>query len=258
MDGGECHDVRAYEVTRLTEKKEGVHVRLTERNKRNRPDGVGKVTGELKYLTDLSFPGMLFGKILRSSYPHANILSICTERAKKLPGVRAVVTHADVPGMNRFGIVIPDQPVLCEEKVRYTGDAIAAVAAETEEIAERALKLIEVVYDWLPEVDDPEKALLPDAPQLHPGGNVLHRSSYQKGDMEEGFKKCAVVSLEESHTIKKEDLYSRHKHSLYVNHTFPCRIMGTFSKGNLVYARGKRMTGISKGEWIKGKKLSYT
>ncbi|MDQ0245486.1 xanthine dehydrogenase D subunit [Bacillus fengqiuensis] len=178
-------------------------MRLTERNKRNRPDGVGKVTGELKYLTDLSFPGMLFGKILRSSYPHANILSICTERAKKLPGVRAVVTHADVPGMNRFGIVIPDQPVLCEEKVRYTGDAIATVAAETEEIAERALKLIEVVYDRLPEVDNPEKALLPDAPQLHPGGNVLHRSSYQKGDMEEGFKKCAVV-VEETYELPRQ------------------------------------------------------
>lgn len=178
-------------------------MRLTERTKRKRPDGVGKVTGELKYLTDLSFPGMLYGKILRSPYPHANILSICTQQAKKLAGVRAVITHEDVPGMNRFGIVIPDQPVLCEEKVRYTGDAIAAVAAETEEIAERALKLIEVVYDKLPEVDDPEKALLADAPQLHSGGNVLHRSGYQKGDMEEGFKKCAVV-VEETYELPRQ------------------------------------------------------
>ncbi|RKI98580.1 xanthine dehydrogenase subunit D, partial [Butyricicoccus sp. 1XD8-22] len=76
--------------------------------KRVRPDGYSKVSGTLKYLTDLSFPNMLFGKVLRSTYPHARILSINTEKAEKLTGVHAVLTYKDVPGMNRFGIIIPD------------------------------------------------------------------------------------------------------------------------------------------------------
>jgi CO/xanthine dehydrogenase Mo-binding subunit len=93
---------------------------------RVRPDGFGKVTGELKYLTDLTFPNMLYGKILRSAYPHAKIISIFTDKAERLSGVKAVITSKDVPGLNGFGLIFPDQPVLCEDQVRYVGDAIAA------------------------------------------------------------------------------------------------------------------------------------
>ncbi|MED5074381.1 xanthine dehydrogenase subunit D [Anoxybacillus geothermalis] len=168
-----------------------------------RPDGVDKVTGKLKFLTDLSFPNMLHGKILRSAYPHAKIISISTKKAEELPGVRAVITSKDVPGLNRFGLIFPDQPVLCDERVRYVGDAVAAVAAETEEIAEKALQLIEVEYEPLPVIDDPEQALLPSAPRLHPDGNILHQASYQKGNVEEAFQTCDVI-VEETYELPRQ------------------------------------------------------
>lgn len=170
---------------------------------RVRPDGVSKVTGALKYLTDLTFPNMLYGKILRSAFPHANILSINTEEAEKLPGVEAVITYKDVPGMNRFGIVIPDQPVLCEERVRYVGDAIAAVAATSIEIAEEALKRIKVEYEELPILDSPEKALQSDAIKLHPAGNICHRSSYSYGNVKEGFEKSEFI-VEETYELPRQ------------------------------------------------------
>ncbi len=144
-----------------------------------RPDGADKVTGKCIYLTDMHRPGMLYGKILRSRHAHARVLFIRTEEAERLPGVHAVITYRDVPGMNRFGIAIPDQPVLCEDRVRYIGDALAAVAADSLEIAEQALRMIEVGYEPLPVLDNPEAALRPDAPKLHPSGNVLHRTSYR-------------------------------------------------------------------------------
>lgn len=176
---------------------------ISEREERFRPDGLAKVTGNLKYLTDLTFPNMLYGKILRSPYPHAKIISINTEQAEKLPGVAAVITHKDVPGMNRFGLIMPDQPVLCEEKVRYVGDAVAAVAAESETIADKALSLIKVVYEELPIIDDPQKALAPNAPKLHPGGNVLHRAIYQNGDVRKGFTNSFVV-VEETYELPRQ------------------------------------------------------
>ena len=170
---------------------------------RVRPDGFAKVTGSLKYLTDLTFPNMLYSKVLRSSYPHANILSIDVEEAEKLPGVEAIITYKDVPGMNRFGLIIPDQPVLCEERVRCVGDAIAAVAATTIEIAEEALKFIKVEYEKLPIIDTPEKGLEPDAIKLHPAGNICHRSSYSNGDVTEAFKACEVI-VEETYELPRQ------------------------------------------------------
>ena len=170
---------------------------------RVRPDGLAKVTGTLKYLTDLTFPNMLYGKILRSDYPHANILSINTEEAEKLPGVVAVITYKDVPGMNRFGIIVPDQPVLCEERVRYVGDAVAAVAATSLAIAEQALKLICVEYEELPIIDSPEKALQADAVKLHPAGNICHRSSYSNGNVATAFEACEAI-VEETYELPRQ------------------------------------------------------
>ncbi len=149
---------------------------------RIRPDGFDKVTGSLKYLTDYSFPNMLFGKVLRSSFQHAKIRSIDTEDAEQLDGVVAVITYKDVPGLNRFGLIFPDQPVLCEDIVRYVGDAVAAVAAKSEEIAEKALSLIKVEYVPLEVMDSPEKALSNSSIPLHPEGNVLHRASYKSSE----------------------------------------------------------------------------
>ena len=128
-------------------------------------DAVDKVTGRAAYIQDLKVPGMLYGKILRSKYPHARIVRIDTSKAKKLLGVRAVITAEDVPQI-RYGF-IKDQPVLKSGKVRSYRDELAAVAATDPDIAEEALHLIEVEYEALPGVFDPVEAMKPDAPLIH-------------------------------------------------------------------------------------------
>jgi len=174
---------------------------------RKRPDGNDKVTGQLAYLTDRTFPEMLYAKVLRSAYPHARIRSICTERAKELPGVKAIITHQDVPGVNGFGIITPDQPVFCDETVRFIGDAVAAVAATSVEVAEEAIKRIDVTYDVLSVLDDPAKSLAKDAPKLRDDGNVLYKKSFTKGDVAEGFKHCTAVVEETYHVPRQMHAY---------------------------------------------------
>lgn len=158
-----------------------------------RLDGPEKVTGALNYMTDLTFPDALHGRALRSAHPHALVRRISTERARALPGVACVLTAADVPGLNAFGILIQDQPVLAAGKVRMTGDAVALVAAESEVVAEQALSLIEVEYEPLPPVTDPVQALEPGAPQVHAGGNLLQETKLVRGDMARAFADAAVV-----------------------------------------------------------------
>ncbi|MCK8486271.1 xanthine dehydrogenase subunit D [Paenibacillus sp. MBLB2552] len=186
---------------------------------RTRPDGLEKVTGKLQYLTDRSAEGMLIGRVLRSAKAHARILGIRTEAVAKVPGVYAVLTHEDVPGLNAFGIAFPHQPVFCADRVRYTGDAIAAVAAETEELAEYALSLIEVDYEPLPVVTDPEEALREDAILLHPEGNVLHRAEYRKGEPEAVFASCAYVAEETYFTPRQMHTYMETEGGLFVPET---------------------------------------
>jgi xanthine dehydrogenase D subunit len=185
-------------------------------NWRMRPDGLDKVTGRLAYLTDMQLPGMLFGKVLRSDYPYARLVSVDTHRARQLPGVHAVITHLDVPGLNRFGILKPDQPVFCEDLVRFMGDAVAAVAAESEELADHALSLIKVTYEPLPTIDSPDAALRPDAPLLHPEGNVLHRTSYRHGNAAEAFAGCAFVTENSYHTPRQMHTYMETEGGLFV------------------------------------------
>ena len=115
-----------------------------------RTDALDKVTGKTKYMTDLSFPEMLWGKIVRAGIPHAEILEIDTSEAEEYQGIHAVVTHQDVSGRNGYGIVKQDQPVFCKDKVRYEGDAVCGVVAETKEIAEEAAKKIKIKYKELP------------------------------------------------------------------------------------------------------------
>ena len=173
-----------------------------------RIEGFGKVTGQTKYAADLTFDGLLWAKVLRSSVPHARIVNIDTSKAKSLPGVRAVLTGADVKDVF-VGTRVKDQPVLAFDKVRMGGDAVAAVAADTEEIAEEAIALIDVQYEELPYVDDPVEALKPSAPLIHddrgkyknapklPEGLSPHNlQSYVRwnaGDVEAGFAKSARV-----------------------------------------------------------------
>jgi Aerobic-type carbon monoxide dehydrogenase, large subunit CoxL/CutL homologs len=169
-----------------------------------RIDALEKATGKIKYMSDLSFPNMAFGKVLRAKYPHAKILKIDTSKAEALPGVITVITHKDVPGVNGFGIVVPDMPVLCKDKVRYIGDAVAAVAAETEEIAEKAIKLIDVEYEPLPVVDDPEEAMKEDAPKIHEEGNIHLHTEITRGDVESAFKEAELI-IEETFFTGRQD-----------------------------------------------------
>lgn len=184
---------------------------------RIRPDGIEKVTGSLRYLTDMNFPNMLVGRVLRSKYPHAEIKSINISKAVEVDGVKVVLTHKDIPGLNGFGISNPDQPVFCSEKVQYEGDALAAVAADSDEIAERALQLIEVEYVPLSIVDSPEKALEKDAPLLHPKGNILHETTYFLGNIEESFKKCAYIVEETYETPRQMHTYLETEGGIFVS-----------------------------------------
>lgn len=172
-----------------------------------RKDGRGKVTGEIKFFSDMALPNMLWANVARSKYPHALIKTIDTSKAEALPGVVAVLTYKDVPGQNGFGILTPDQPVLCHDKVRYLGDAIAVVAAETKEVAERATQLVEVEYEPLPIVTDPIEAMKPDSPKVHSQGNILRHASVRVGNVDEAFQKAAVVVENTFHTGRQMHMY---------------------------------------------------
>lgn len=158
-----------------------------------RIDARPKVDGSLKYPSDHYEKGMIWGRVLRAKHPHARIISIDTSAAERLPGVVAVLTHKDVKGSNRFGIERQDQPVLCSDRVRYVGDAVALVGAETKEAAERALGLIQVEYEPLPRVDDPRAALAKGGPWIHEGGNIIHELHFVRGDVEAGFAGADLV-----------------------------------------------------------------
>jgi selenium-dependent xanthine dehydrogenase len=160
------------------------------------PGVVDKVTGQAKYADDYTFEGMLHARTLRASHPHAHILRIDTSKAKALPGVRAVLTYKDVPGENIHGLVYDDWPALAEGKVRYMGDPLAIVAAETPEIAAQALELIEVDYEPLPAVTDPVSARSDDAPLVHEEwktGNLLQHIKVRHGDVERGFAEADMI-----------------------------------------------------------------
>ncbi len=145
-----------------------------------RVDGVEKVSGEAKYAADVVRAGMLYAKILRSPLPHARIVSIDTSRARALPGVRAVLTAADIPD-HLIGRAMRDMPILARDRVRFVGEKVAAVAADDVETAEEALGLIEVEYEELSAVFDPVEAIEPDAPRVHePDWVRAHKTPQQK------------------------------------------------------------------------------
>jgi len=161
-----------------------------------RVDGIVKATGEAKFTADLSLPGMLHGKILRSPHPHARILHIDTSRAKSLFGVRAVVTGKDTSGFKAGGIsAVGDEPYLALEKVRFIGDGVAAVAAIDAETAAEALDLIRVDYEELPAVIDPLAALKEDAPLVHDHAsrNISFQTDLSYGDVEKAFRESDYV-----------------------------------------------------------------
>jgi len=162
-------------------------------------DAVGLVTGATKFAHDIVMEGMLYGKILWSSEPHAEIVRIETSAAEKIDGVVQVVTAKDVRGTNRIGILTRDQPAIADKKVRSIGDSLAAVFAESEEIAAAAVEKIRVKYRSLPGVFSPKAASDPNAPLVHEEGNLLSRTRIERGDVNAAFGECAVV-VEESFT----------------------------------------------------------
>jgi len=174
------------------------------------PDALAKIRGQAKFTDDYHFPGMLYARTLRAGLPHARIRSIDTSAARALAGVCAVLTHADVPGRNLHGIVDLDWPVLCSDKVRYSGDAVAIVAAETETIAARALDLIKVEYEVLPSVTDAMEAIRPGAAIIHEGrgdGNLLKHIKVRKGDVATGMAAADVVIDRSYRTPTMEHLF---------------------------------------------------
>jgi len=168
-----------------------------------RIDTPSKVSGRLKYAGDMTMPGMLHVQVLRSSHAHARIVSIDTSAAEAMDGVEGVITCADVPGEDGFGVFVNDQPVMARDKVRYVGEAIAAVAAESALIAKRALSAIKVEYQPLPAVFDPDEALQPGAPVLHDYApdNLTKHIPIRVGDVEKGFAGSDLV-VEETYTTQ--------------------------------------------------------
>ena len=168
-----------------------------------RPDAYEKVVGGKGFPVNLSLPGMLHGKMLRSPYPHARILRMDTSRAMQLPGVRAVITPGDVPRIpyNPMFLkpaeskAITRDMLILSDTVRYAGQPVAAVAAISSGIAEHALELIDVEYQELPAVFDPEEAMKEGAPEIHAGvkNNILGTPSFGAGDIEAGFQEADHV-----------------------------------------------------------------
>jgi CO/xanthine dehydrogenase Mo-binding subunit len=178
-----------------------------------RTDNMGKVTGATRYTSDVLLPGTLWAKTLRSPYSHARILQLDTSRAEKAPGVHAVITGRDVAGV-LYGRRYRDISVLAQDRARFLGERVAAVAADTLEQAEHALELIEIEYQELPAVFDPLKAAQPGAPIIHPNlhtykglpkpidapTNVFVHELFATGDVEQGFAESDIV-VENTFTV---------------------------------------------------------
>ncbi len=167
-----------------------------------RVDAYEKVTGKAKFGADLFFPSILYGKVLRSKYPHARIVKINIKKALACPGVKAIIRAEDIPN-NEFGVIVQNQQVLARKQVLYIGDGIAVAAAETKEAAAKALELIEVEYEELPGVFNPEEAEKKDAPLIHSEleNNQMVHHRLRKGDTEKGFTRAEVI-LEREYTTQ--------------------------------------------------------
>jgi CO/xanthine dehydrogenase Mo-binding subunit len=193
-----------------------------------RVEGQAKVTGATQYTADVALPGTLWGRALRSPLPHARIVRIDTSRAQQVPGVHAVLTGADVRGI-RYGRRLFDVPVLAEDRVRFAGERVTAVAAEDRDAADEALTLIDVEYEELPAVFDPLQALADDAPILHPEvnsylglpkpldrpSNAFARDTWSKGNIDEGFAQADLI-IENTFTVPRQHQAYLEPHSCLV------------------------------------------
>ncbi|MGH7826643.1 MAG: xanthine dehydrogenase family protein molybdopterin-binding subunit, partial [Candidatus Binatia bacterium] len=186
-----------------------------------RIEGTEKVSGKAIYTADHLLPGTIWGKVLRSPYPHARIVRVDTSRAESHPGVMAVLTAADIPDV-LTGRRLRDMPMLARDRVRFIGEKVAVVAAEDRNVAEEAVQLIEVEYEELPAVFDPLVAITEGAPQLHEGlkdykglpqqastiHNVYSHDAWLLGDIEQGFR--------ESDHVFEDTFTTQHVHQSYI------------------------------------------
>jgi CO/xanthine dehydrogenase Mo-binding subunit len=181
-----------------------------------RVDALEKVLGTAKYIADYRLPGMLYARCLRSDLPHARIVRLDVTPALRVPGVVAAITCRDFVDNGRFGFPVADMFMLAHERVRYVGDAIAAVAAETEESLAAGLAAIELEVESLPAIFDPVEALQPDAPVIGenpwdalelPRGNLLTQYFVRKGDVEETLAGCEMTLDEAFSTAHQEHAY---------------------------------------------------
>jgi carbon-monoxide dehydrogenase large subunit len=170
-------------------------------------DGTEKVTGTARYTADITLPGTLHGKTLKSPHPRARIVRIDASAARALPGVRVVITGQDIADAGLWGRAVKDVPVIAVNEVRFAGERVAAVAAEDEDVAEQALGLIDVEYEVLLPLLTPQAAEAPGAPVLHPDfnsyfgfrqkmetpSNVFHKTHLERGDVEAGFAQADLV-----------------------------------------------------------------
>ena len=165
-------------------------------------DAREKVTGKAIYPDDIYFDDMLYLKIKRATHPHAYLRRIDISKAQKVPGIVKIITAADITEVKNFGLIIKDQPVLIGigQKMRYMGDALAIVIAETKEVASKAVNLIEVEVEELEVISDPLRAMEKDAPLVHQDGNILATHYLEKGDIKKGFARADVIVENEYRT----------------------------------------------------------
>jgi len=194
----------------------------------SRVEGQEKVTGAMQYTADVALPGTLWGRALRSPLPHARIVRMDTARAQQVPGVHVVLTGADVRGV-RYGRRLFDVPVLAEDRVRFVGERVAAVAAEDRDAAEEALARIEVEYEELPAIFDPLAALEEAAPILHPEvnsyiglpkplpkpSNAFAWDTWSKGNIDQGFAQADHI-IENTFTVPRQHQAYLETHSCLV------------------------------------------
>jgi len=174
-----------------------------------RNDAYAKVTGKAKFTDDLKFANVLHAAPVYSDFVHARILSIETSAAENIPGVIRVLTAKDVPGENRFGQIIRDYRIFADDKIRYHGDVVALIVAETREIAIHAAQLVKVKGESLPPVLDPEAAMLPGAPLVHEnhGSNIVNTHVVRRGNVEAGFSHADFIIEEKFQTQTIEHAY---------------------------------------------------
>ena len=199
----------------------------------HRVDGVEKVTGKAIYTSDIQLPGMAHARILRSPVAHAKLAKVDASKARELPGVITTLTRDDIQIFNfKYGATYKDQSIVAVDKVRYVGDPVAAVLADTPDIAERALELIEVEYDELPKLTNIEEATAPGAVQVHEGGvaraelrgstygaperfngtNICYYLTFGRDDVEKGFAKAAHI-FEDTFRFQKVQHFSLEAHN---------------------------------------------